>query len=79
MQQRTRVALIFGGTSSEHGVSCLTAASVLAAIDQDRFDVVGVGISPSGRWTQVSLDELASYEVTEGKLPQITEPETDAV
>lgn len=79
MQQRTRVALIFGGTSSEHGVSCLTAASVLAAIDQDRFDVVGVGISPSGRWTQVSLDELASYAVTEGQLPQITEPETDAV
>ena len=34
-----RVAVVFGGTSSEHGVSCLTAAGVLSALDRDRFDV----------------------------------------
>ena len=34
MTDRTRVALIFGGQSSEHGISCLTAASVLDAIDE---------------------------------------------
>ena len=47
---RTRVAVIFGGTSSEHGVSCLTAAGVLGALDPARYDVVGIGITRSGRW-----------------------------
>ncbi|HEX5907086.1 MAG TPA: D-alanine--D-alanine ligase A, partial [Propionibacteriaceae bacterium] len=42
---RHRVAVVFGGTSSEHGVSCLTAAGVLGALDRDRFDVVGIGIT----------------------------------
>ena len=40
---RPRVAVIFGGVSSEHGVSCLTASGVLAAIDPARYDVVGIG------------------------------------
>ncbi|HXD24855.1 MAG TPA: D-alanine--D-alanine ligase A, partial [Propionibacteriaceae bacterium] len=47
---RHRVAVVFGGTSSEHGVSCLTAAGVLSALDRDRFDVVGIGITRTGRW-----------------------------
>ena len=47
---RQRVAVVFGGTSSEHGVSCLTAAGVLSALDRDRFDVVGIGITRTGRW-----------------------------
>ena len=42
---RPRVAVIFGGTSREHGVSCLTAASVLRVIDRSRYDVVGIGIT----------------------------------
>jgi len=47
----TRVLLLFGGRSAEHGVSCLSASSVLEAIDRDRYEVVTVGIARDGRWT----------------------------
>ncbi|MGH3317802.1 MAG: D-alanine--D-alanine ligase A, partial [Nocardioidaceae bacterium] len=47
---RPRVAVLFGGRSAEHGVSCLTAGSVLRAIDRERYDVVPIGISHSGQW-----------------------------
>jgi D-alanine-D-alanine ligase len=46
-----RVLLLYGGRSSEHEVSCLSARSVLAAIDRDRYEVVPVGITRDGRWT----------------------------
>jgi D-alanine-D-alanine ligase len=49
-QQRIRVAVVFGGQSTEHTVSCVSAASVLANLDQDRFEVLPVGITPQGSW-----------------------------
>jgi D-alanine-D-alanine ligase len=45
-----RVLVLYGGRSSEHQVSCLSARSVLAAIDRDRYEVVPVGITRDGRW-----------------------------
>ncbi|MBA3310773.1 MAG: D-alanine--D-alanine ligase [Nocardioidaceae bacterium] len=53
---KPRVAVVFGGRSSEHAVSCSTAASVLSAIDKDRYDVVPVGISIDGKWVLDSGD-----------------------
>ncbi len=47
---RTRVAVVFGGRSEEHEVSCLSAASVIEALDPERFEVVAVGIDKGGRW-----------------------------
>lgn len=79
MADKTRIALIFGGESPEHGISCLTAASVLEAVDKERFEVVGVGISPTGRWSQVPLEVVASYRIVDGKPPQVAEPAKDAV
>ncbi|MHA6511572.1 D-alanine--D-alanine ligase family protein [Tessaracoccus sp. Z1128] len=79
MSERIRVALIFGGQSSEHGISCLTAASVLNAIDRARFDVVGVGISRTGRWTQVPLEVIAGYQIADGQVPEVRDPDHDAV
>src|SRR5919107_3899024 len=46
------VLLVFGGRSSEHAVSCMTASEVLAVIDHDRYDVVAVGITRDGRWVR---------------------------
>ncbi|MFA9444778.1 D-alanine--D-alanine ligase family protein [Egicoccus sp. AB-alg6-2] len=46
-----RVLLLYGGRSSEHEVSCLSARSVLAVIDRSRYEVVPVGITREGRWT----------------------------
>ncbi|OJX63592.1 MAG: D-alanine--D-alanine ligase A [Micrococcales bacterium 73-13] len=48
---RRRVAVVFGGRSSEHEISCATAGGVLAAIDRERFDVVPIGITREGAFT----------------------------
>lgn len=46
-----RVALLFGGRSSEHSISCATAGGVLGAIDRERFEVIPVGITRDGAFT----------------------------
>ncbi|MBA2558985.1 MAG: D-alanine--D-alanine ligase [Propionibacteriales bacterium] len=67
---KLRVAVVFGGRSSEHAVSCATAASVLAAIDSDAYDVIPIGISRDGRWVLESgdSDRLA---LTADHVPQV--------
>src|SRR5438094_5905987 len=47
---RIRVAVLFGGRSGEHEVSCVSARHVAAAFDPDRYQVVPVGITRDGRW-----------------------------
>jgi len=48
--QKLRVGILFGGRSGEHEVSLLSAASVLNAINKDRYEVVPIGITKEGRW-----------------------------
>lgn len=67
---KQRVAVIFGGQSSEHSISCLSAAGVLEAIDRDQFDVVAVGVGQDGRWFQVS-DQSADWQRAGEKLPEV--------
>jgi len=47
---KLRVGVLFGGRSGEHEVSLLSAASVLQAIDKDKYEVVPIGITKDGRW-----------------------------
>lgn len=68
---RPSVLLVFGGQSSEHGVSCLTAASVLGSIDQGRYEVLCVGIAPDGRWTLVPYEAAAAMATQDGRLPEV--------
>jgi D-alanine-D-alanine ligase len=77
-QLRPRVAVVFGGRSSEHSVSCATAASVLSAIDPMAYEVIPVGISTEGKWVleATDADRLA---ITVGKeLPEV-DPKRAAV
>ncbi len=71
---RIRVALVFGGRSSEHAVSCATAASVLEALDRDRYDVVPVGIAKDGHWV-LAPDDPERLRLTPGHVPEV---DTDA-
>src|SRR5436305_70371 len=48
--EKIRVGILFGGRSGEHEVSLLSAASVLNAIDKEKYDVVPIGITKEGRW-----------------------------
>src|SRR6266487_2309474 len=50
MAKKLRVGVVFGGESGEHEVSLAGAASVMAAIDRDRFEPVQIGITREGRW-----------------------------
>jgi D-alanine-D-alanine ligase len=71
MSQRTRVALVFGGRSTEHAISCVTAGSVLKAIDRDKYDVVPVGITSDGRWV-LEADEPDRFGFgVDGELPAV--------
>ncbi|MCL1837998.1 MAG: D-alanine--D-alanine ligase [Propionibacteriaceae bacterium] len=65
------MALIFGGTSPEHEISCLTAGGVMRAIDTTRFDVFGVGIAKDGRWLQVPVADIKTWEVVGSALPSV--------
>ncbi|WP_127480316.1 D-alanine--D-alanine ligase family protein [Nocardioides pantholopis] len=69
--RKVRVALLFGGRSGEHGVSAATAAGVMKAIDQDKYDVVPVGITREGQWVLTSGD-ASRWELTAGGLAEVT-------
>ena len=49
-QKRLRVGVLFGGRSGEHEVSLASAASVIRALDPEKYEVVPIGISKDGRW-----------------------------
>src|SRR5689334_14176162 len=48
--KKLRVGVLFGGRSGEHEVSLLSAASVVKAINKDKFEVVPIGITKDGKW-----------------------------
>ena len=62
------VAIVFGGRSGEHTISCATAAGVLAAIDRDRYDVLPIGITRSGQWVRVD-DDPGALELSDSRPP----------
>ncbi|MER6595378.1 D-alanine--D-alanine ligase family protein [Micromonospora purpureochromogenes] len=68
---KTRVAIVFGGRSPEHGISCVSAGSVLGALDPDEFEVVPVGITRQGQWVLASGDPTR-LAISDRKLPEIT-------
>ncbi|MDO4242671.1 MAG: D-alanine--D-alanine ligase family protein [Actinomyces sp.] len=66
--RRTRVAVVFGGRSGEHTISCATAAGVLRSIDRERYEVVPIGITPGGQWVLVD-DDPAALELDDTRPP----------
>jgi D-alanine-D-alanine ligase len=68
--RRPTVAIVFGGRSSEHAVSCATAAGVMQAIDRDAYDVLPIGITKDGRWVLASEDTTA-LELSPGHVPEV--------
>jgi D-alanine-D-alanine ligase len=69
--RRPRVAVVFGGRSNEHAISCATAGSVLQALDPERYDVVPVGITRDGRWVLESVDPERLAIGSADKLPEV--------
>lgn len=48
--KKKRVAVLFGGCSSEHEISCLSATSVIQNLPKEKYDAVCLGITRDGRW-----------------------------
>lgn len=74
---KTTVAVIFGSRSSEHDVSLVSAANVIANINTDIYDVVIVGITKEGHWLKVNnIEEITSGTWLNSKTTAIISPDT---
>ncbi len=71
MMSKKRVAILFGGQSSEHEISCISAGGILGAIDRERFDPILIGITRTGKW--VLVDQETVLAIKDGKLPEVDE------
>jgi D-alanine-D-alanine ligase len=69
-QRKIRVAVVFGGRSTEHAVSCASAGLILSAIDRDRYEVLPIGIATDGRWVLTSGDP-ARLALSAGSVPSV--------
>ncbi|OBF70577.1 D-alanine--D-alanine ligase A [Mycobacterium sp. 852002-51613_SCH5001154] len=68
---RVRVAVVFGGRSNEHAISCVSAGSILRNLDPERFEVVAIGITPQGSWVLTDGDPDA-LAISDRQLPEVT-------
>jgi D-alanine-D-alanine ligase len=75
---RIRVALIFGGRSGEHDVSCYSAAGMLSHLHAERYEVVPIWITPEGRWV-VGSDKPRTGAVDVPLLLSMTPYEPDGI
>lgn len=62
--KKIRVAIVAGGQSSEHPISCISASGVLAAIDKSKFEPILIGITQSGTW--IDMREIAFVKGSDG-------------
>jgi len=76
--RKTRVAIVFGGRSTEHAISCVSAGGILGALDPDEFEAVPVGITREGRWVLTSADP-ARLAIQGRLLPEVTDASGTAV
>ncbi|WP_282693982.1 D-alanine--D-alanine ligase family protein [Streptomyces sp. CC208A] len=79
--RKPRVAVVFGGRSSEHAISVVTAGAVLKAIDRTKYDVLPIGITKEGRWalTADAPERMAIADRTLPDVDRLTESESGNV
>ena len=67
---RIRVAVVYGGRSSEHGISVVSAGSVINALDPAKYDVVPIGITPAGGWVLTDGDP-GQMRILDRRVPEV--------
>ncbi|WP_353067232.1 hypothetical protein [Arcanobacterium hippocoleae] len=55
-KQKIRIALIYGGRSGEHPISCATAGAVMRALDPEKYEVLSIAIAQDGTWVPGEID-----------------------
>jgi D-alanine-D-alanine ligase len=80
MAKKIRVGILFGGRSGEHEISLLSAASVFKAINQQKYEVVPIGITKQGRWVTSADAErlLAGKPIEPERQLRAGDPDTTA-
>lgn len=72
------IAVLFGGQSSEHDVSCVSVQTVVANIDKSIYEIILVGITKEGKWLLAdSVDAIASGQWKESKTKVVFSPDAD--
>lgn len=66
---RLRIAVVFGGRSSEHSISCISASGVMSALDPEKYEVLAIGITTEGRW--VIVDSALDFSLSGSTLPKV--------
>ncbi|MEU3912434.1 MULTISPECIES: D-alanine--D-alanine ligase family protein [unclassified Streptomyces] len=68
--RKPRVAVVFGGRSSEHAISVVTAGAVLRSIDRSKYEVLPIGITTDGRWA-LTADAPERMAIADRRLPDV--------
>ena len=74
MTSAVKVAVIFGGRSTEHDVSCKSAASVLQYLDRTRYDVLPIRIGRDGVWVVGEDRPAAAVDVSAARTTVVAAP-----
>ncbi len=73
---KKRLAIIFGGQSSEHEVSCKSAVTISNHIDKDKYETVFIGITKDGRWLKaVSVEDIKNGTWRESSVTAVISPD----
>lgn len=73
---KKKIAVLFGGQSSEHIVSCMSAANVIEQIDTLRYDLILIGITEDGHWVKAeSVEDIRSGAWKESKVEAVISPD----
>ncbi|WP_405321757.1 D-alanine--D-alanine ligase family protein [Frisingicoccus sp.] len=76
MNNKLTVAVIFGGQSSEHSVSCVSGVTVMKALDPEKYDMVLIGITEEGRWLLAdSIEDVEKGTWENSKIQAIISPD----
>ena len=66
-----KIAIIYGGRSSEHSVSCISAGAIMSHLDPEKYELYPIGITQQGTWT-VGESNPEKLRSTDGVMPTVT-------
>ena len=73
---KKKIAVLFGGQSSEHIVSCMSAANVVDLIDKEQYDLILIGITEDGHWLKTeSVEDIRSDAWRKSKTEAVISPD----
>ena len=76
MKDKLNVAVLFGGQSSEHEVSCVSAVTVISAIDREKYNLILIGITKDGQWIKTdNIEAIKNGSWKNGDTRAVISPE----